>query len=607
MDSAHGRAERSRAARIHPLRHTGKWVLLSVLMGVVGGLAAIGFFELLQLTSHLLLGTVCHYHPPAPAGEATPGPPGATLPVRWLLVLMPALGGLLAGAMVFFLAPEAEGHGTDAVIDSFHRHRGRIRSQVPLVKAISSIITIGSGGSAGREGPIAQIAAGFGSVLASLLRLTDAERRTLLTSGMAAGVGAIFRSPLGGALFSVEVLYKRDFEAGALIPSLISSIVAYSVFTYRFGFGHLFSAHVAPFERPVELLFHLGLGVACAALGIVFVRVFYGMRDRFFRQLPVPNYLKPAIGGLMLGGLAWFVPEVLSGGYGFLQMAIDGHLAFRTLAVLACAKILATSFTVSSGGSGGVFAPSMVIGGMLGGAFGQAAKHFFPHLIADPNVFVLVGMGAFFAGVAKTPISSMLMVCEMTGGYQLLVPMMGAASVAYLLTGQTSIYEKQPMRMADSPAHVGDFTFNVLEELSVRDAWRPSAKVIVVREDMRMPEFRRIVAQHEESYFPVVDHHKRIVGIISLRNVHSVLFAEDLDRALVARDLMVPPVVVTLNENLHSALQKFVASGYGQIPVVDESDPTRIVGLLSHEDLIEAYNRELLRRKGQEEALKRRR
>lgn len=579
-----------------PLRHAGKWVLASALIGIVGGLAAIAFFEVLQFASGFLLGTICRYYPPAPAGESTAGASHAVAPLRWLLVLMPALGGLVAGMIVFFFAPEAEGHGTDAVIDAFHRCRGHIRRRVPLVKAIASVITIGSGGSAGREGPIAQIAAGFGSALASALRLSDAERRTFLTSGMAAGVGAIFRSPLGGALFSVEVLYKRDFEAGALIPSLISSIVAYSVFTYRFGFGQLFATHVSPFERPMELLLHLALGVVCAGMGIVFVRLFYGMRDRFFRRLPIPAYVKPAVGGLMLGGLALFLPQVLAGGYGFLQMAIDGSLTFKMLLILAIAKMVATSFTVSSGGSGGVFAPSMVIGGMIGGAFGQAAARFFPQLNPDPATFVLVGMGAFFAGVAKAPISSMLMVCEMTGGYQLLVPMMAAAAVSFLLTGQSTIYEKQLPRMADSPAHLGDFTLNVLEELAVRDALRPSPKMVVVREDLRMPQFRQIVAQHEESYFPVVDRHKQIVGIISLRNVHSVLFAEELDRALIARDLMVPPVVVTPNESLHSALQKFVTSGYGQLPVVDEQDHRHIVGLLSHEDLIEAYNRELLRR-----------
>lgn len=202
-------------------------MLASALIGIVGGLAAIAFFEVLQFASGFLLGTICRYYPPAPAGESTAGASHAVAPLRWLPVLMPALGGLVAGMIVFFFAPEAEGHGTDAVIDALHRCRAHIRRRVPLVKAIASLITIGSGGSAGREGPIAQIPAGFDSALASALRLSDAERRTFLTSGMAASAGAIFRSPLGGALFSVEVLYKRDVEAGALFLSLISSIVAW--------------------------------------------------------------------------------------------------------------------------------------------------------------------------------------------------------------------------------------------------------------------------------------------------------------------------------------------------------------------------------------------
>jgi CIC family chloride channel protein len=369
------------------------------------------------------------------------------------------------------------------------------------------------------------------------------------------------------------------------------------VFCARFGWGQLFETPEYIFNQPVELIFYVVLGLLCALTGILYINVFYGMRDKFFHKIPIPPHFKPAIGGLLLGLLGLFVPQILAGGYGFVQQAIYGELAVHYMLLFAFAKMVSTSFTVSSGGSGGVFAPSLFIGGMLGGAFGQIAESLFPGAIADPTAFVLVGMGAFFAGAAKTPISSMIMVCEMTGGYHLLVPMMAASAMSYLLTGRTSIYEKQVDTMADSPAHLGDFTMNVLEEMTVEQAYVKSPSVTVIPEDARYSSFRRAVSRSDKAYFPVVDKNKRIVGIISLRNVHSILFEEELDETIIAKDLMTPPVFTTPPENLHSALLKFISSDYGILPVVDEKDETKIIGLLAHEDLIVAYNKELVKRK----------
>jgi CIC family chloride channel protein len=583
----------------YTLSTTGRLFLASMIVGIVAGLGAILFFTLLQWLNHAVLHNLAHYHPPEPSGESSGFEIIEGELRRWILIIAPAIGGLISGILVFTFSPEAEGHGTDAVIEAFHHKRGHIRKRVPLIKTISSIITIGTGGSAGREGPIAQIGAGFASHLANLLRLKDDERRLLVVAGAAGGIGAIFRSPLGGALFSVEVLYRRDFEARALIPALVSSIVAYSIFTARFGYGFLFETPHYVFTQPVELIFYALLGLVCAAVGFFYIKVFYGLRDHFFHRMTIPPHFRPAIGGLLIGLMGFFAPHILASGYGYLQQAMDGSLTIQFMVGAVLLKIFATSFTISSGGSGGVFAPSLFIGGMLGGAFGQTLDSFFPQLLSSPNAFVLVGMGAFFAGAAKVPISSMIMVSEMTGGYQLLVPMMLASSTSYVATSKANLYEKQVNRIADSPAHMGDFTIDVLDTMVVAQAYRPLSSVPTLREDTPLRDFINLVTEHPIRYFPVVDNDK-IIGIISLDEVRSVLFEEKVSSFLIARDLMNKPTCVKPSESLKSALKKLINFNYGEIPVVDIRNERHILGILSHEDVVATYNKQIARRKQQQ-------
>jgi CIC family chloride channel protein len=353
------------------------------------------------------------------------------------------------------LAPEAEGHGTDAVIKAFHHLKGRIRRRVPLVKALASAITIGSGGSAGREGPIAQIGAGFGSALAGFLNLKDDERRVMMLAGVAGGIGSIFRAPLGAALFSAEVLYSEpDFEYLALLPGLISAITGYCIYCSYAGWGLLFDVPPIEFHQPRQLPLYALLGIVCGLVGIVYPKVFYGTRDRIFRPLPIPPWTKPAIGALLLGGIALFFPAALGMGYGYIQQAIRGSFGIRFLLLLAAAKVVATSLTISSGGSGGVFGPSLVIGGALGAAYGRAVAEFFPAMAPDPVACTMVGMVGFFAGVAKVPFASVIMVMEMTGSYGLLVPSLLVAAIAYLfMPVSIRLYENQLPSRSDSPVH----------------------------------------------------------------------------------------------------------------------------------------------------------
>jgi CIC family chloride channel protein len=426
----------------------------TVLLGVAGVAAAQLFNFLLGLSRRLFLTAIAGYRPPGlPSEGASPleviGPHGL-----WLVPVAITIGGLLVGILTTWLAPEAEGHGTDAVVRAFHHSGGALRTRVAPVKLLASALTIGSGGAAGREGPIALIAAAIGSWYATITNRGDAERRLLLLVGAAAGLSAIFRSPIGAALFVIEVLYAdMEFEASALLYATLAAIIAYAINGLFVGWGALFRVPpITTFSSPLSYGWYALLGVAAGLFATALPVVFYRTRDAF-RRLPVPPFLKPAIGALLTGLLILAFPQVIAGGYGWIQQAIDGHMALGTMAALAVAEIVALSLTVSSGGSGGVFAPSLFIGAMLGGACAALG-----HQPVAP--FVVVGMAAVFAGAAHVPIATMMMVTEMTGGYTLLVPAALAVLLSYLvqtrLSGRfkyRSIYEAQVSSRADSPAH----------------------------------------------------------------------------------------------------------------------------------------------------------
>jgi CIC family chloride channel protein len=429
-------------------------LLDTLLLGVAGGLAAQLFTWLLNLSQKLFLTTLAGYTPPGLPQEGgvlhqTIGPHGL-----WLIPLVTTLGGLISGAIVYTFAPEAEGHGTDTVVKALHWTNGRIRTRVAPLKMIASAITIGSGGSAGREGPTALITAGFACTYANLLHRTDRERRLLVLAGMAAGLSAIFRSPIGTAIFAVEVLYSGvEFESEGLLYCLLAAIVAYAVNGAFVGFQPLFQVPAQfPPTRLINYAWYTLLGLASGIVATVLPEVFYRVRDAF-HAIPIPHWIKPGIGGLLVGLMALQIPQVLAGGYGWLQQAIDGQLALTLLLVLLFAKMIALSLTVGSGGSGGVFAPSLFVGAMLGGVFAVVAHH-------PPAGMVIIGMAAVFGGAARVPIATMLMVAEMTGGYALLVPAGLAVLLSYIVqynlsrfVKYPSLYEAQVAARYDSPAH----------------------------------------------------------------------------------------------------------------------------------------------------------
>ncbi len=581
-------------SRISPGPYEGsghlRWPLMSIAVGVVSGLGAIFFEQMLRLVLHFVL------HLPTGYMEPVKGAAPATVARlasahSWLFLLIPALGGLLSGMIVFFIAPETAGDGTDAMIESFHHRGGYTRKRVPFIKTLASVITIGSGGSAGKEGPISQIGAGFGSIMATFLKLRHRDRRILVLAGAAGGLGAIFHAPLGCALFAPEVLYREtEFEFEAILPCIVSAIVASSIFDKYFGRAALFFPGPVDFKL-VELLPYAIFAIVCALVGYLYVKVFYDVaRDRIFTKIPIPNFLKPALGGLLVGAIALWLPQVMDGGYGWIQAAMEGKIFWGTMFLLALMKIVATSSTLQSGGSGGVFGPSVFMGAMLGGAFGFLGHQVAPGWVIHPNSFVLVGIGGFFAGVAKVPVAAIIMACEMCASYTLLVPLMLVSSISYLLLGKVSLYDKQVATRLASPAHVTEFARGLLERMHVEDVVKPQP-VVVVGEKMPLEELIEVMANSPQVYFPVVDLRSKVTGILSVNDIRELMFEESVHHLIVAKDVATPNVVTVFGQDsLQEALDKMARINVDELPVVKENAPDEIIAMISKRDIIGYYH-----------------
>lgn len=601
------------------LQSTGKWFGLSALIGACAGLGAIGFFALGQVISHYLFVIPTGFPASEAAGEARwfHTPPAELQP--WMLLIIMALGGLASGLLVYIWAPEAEGHGTDAAIDAFHNKQGRIRARIPIIKTLASAITLGTGGSAGREGPIAQIGAGVGSLVASFLKLSARDRRILMAAGMGAGVGAIFRAPLAGALFAGEILYRdADLEADVIVPTAVSSTVAYSVFSLflppELSFVPLFGREVGfDVTSPLELLPYTFLALVLVLAGMIYVKTFYGTRE-LFQRLPILPHFKPMLGAVLAGviGLMTFSlfqsnPDslaVLGNGYGTLQKALDASetLGIGLLIAVALLKILTTSLTISSGGSGGVFGPSMVIGGLLGTAVGRLFHWWLPELVTQPKAFAIVGMAGFFAGVARAPFSTIIMVSEMTGDYHLLLPTLWVATLCFLLGHRYTLYEKQVPSRLDSPAHRGDFLIDVLEGMRVEDVYQKGIRLKTFHEAATLDEIVHEIPRTQQRYFPVVDDHNRVTGIFSTDDVRSYLHNDLLWQVANARDVMNQNVVtVAPQDDLNTALTRFTALNVDELPVMDPQNPGELKGMLRRKETIAAYNRKRLEHQKQVE------
>ncbi|MDB4979705.1 MAG: Chloride channel protein [Myxococcales bacterium] len=524
------------------LRIVGRTLLHAALVGLAAGLMGAAFFVALELIQKYVLEALAGYRVLRASGETFLPPLDAGRPFRpWVLLLLPAVGALGAG-LISQLAPETRGGGGDAMITAFHKHGGVIRRRVAGVKALASLFTLGTGGAGGREGPTMQIGGALGSWVGRILGVSTSERRILMVAGVAGGIAAVFRTPLGAALLAVEVLYRDDFESDALVPAVLASVTAYSVVISIFGESTLF-AHPGRFPFIIKHLWLYGLlAILVTMLASLFVSSLRTVQ-RASAALAVPAWAKPALGGLALGIFA--VPIVLfvgwrlaqpgqgvglfGGGYGAVQVAItgaswlpSGWSGASLLLFLCFAKIVASSLTIGSGGSAGDFAPSLVIGGLFGGAFGRVAQMLTGDPRIDPGAFALVAMGTFYGGVAHAPLSSLVLVCELAGSYDLLVPLMLAEGIAFVALRKTSLYHAQMPTRRESPAHHTP-TLDLLESTRVAEVMRQVsmsgipvvAPDLVVRPDDDLRTATQTLLTNKLREIPVVDPQTgQIVGLL---------------------------------------------------------------------------------------------
>jgi len=498
----------------------------------------------------------------------------------WLILPVICFGALLSGILVYTFAPEAEGHGTDAAIKAFHGE-GRVRWRIPILKAVASILTMSTGGSAGREGPTAQMSAGFGSIAADILGLSARERRIALATGIGAGIGTIFKAPLGGAILAAEILYIRD-------PAFLASVIGYSIFSSVEGFDPIFSTDGTTWSITQIPLFIL-LGLICAFIGLLYIRTFYGTRDvfnRFYTKHHIPNHFKPLGGAFLIGviviALAHISPEALllalgsiGTGYGFLQLELYTMLPLCVLLFLPFLKILTTSLTIGSGGSGGVFAPGLAIGGATGGAMGTVLNMIMPTVVPVSSipVFVIVGMIALFGAIANAPIAVMIMVIEMTGDFSLLIPAMGAVAISGVLTGENTIFIEQVLTKAQSRAHRGEYNIEILEEIQAMDVMVKRDKLITLSPD---DPCSRVMSLIDETWHTVGD-------IRHLKETDSL--------AKPIRECMTTSVLtITPETTLEIALTIMIDNDIHHIPVVDKDKPDCLVGFITSTNILRAYS-----------------
>ena len=551
-------------------------VLLALAIGIGSGLGAYGFRWLIGFVQHLFWDR---------GASLLPWTPLAT-------VLIPAAGGALVGPIVYCFAREAKGHGVPEVMLAIAQQDGRIRPRVVFVKALASAICIGSGGSAGREGPIVQIGSALGSSLGQTLGLPAGLLRTVLAAGAAGGIAATFNAPIAGVFFSLEVLL-REFSARAFSVLVIASVTATVISRALLGNAPAFVVPPYELKSPWELLFYALLGVLAALVARGFIRLLYRCED-LFDAWPIPEYLKPVVGGLGVGLIGIGLPQIFGVGYETVEQVLQGPISSWLLAPLVVGKAVATSLTLGSGGSGGVFSPSLFMGAALGRGVGEAFQWLSPGLTAAPGAYALVGMAAVFTGAAHAPITSILILFEMSGDYRIILPLMTAVVistlVSHVLSHETIYTIKLRRRGIDILAPPRP---DPLARVRVAEVMRRS--VVTLNADLPFRAVLDHIRTHPYTSVPVVDGDGKLEGVLGYSELRETLSAERPPEALTARDLMrTPPPVCYPDDTLTEVAEKFRLADVGRLPVVAPDDPGTVLGVISHTDVLGAYEQLVL-------------
>lgn len=556
--------------------------ILAVIVGLAGGLGAVGFRHLINFFQTFSYGS---------SEELLQ----VVLKLPWhQKIWVPAVGGLVVGPLVYFFAREAKGHGVPEVMEAVALRGGVIRKRIVLIKTLVSAVCIGTGGSVGREGPIVQIGSAVGSSIGQLLKVSGDRMRTLVGCGAAAGIAATFNAPIAGSMFALEVVLG-DFGLATFSPIVISSVVATAISRHFLGDVPAFIVPAYDLVSAWELPLYIALGLFCAVVGVAFTRILYFFEDAF-DEIKFPEYLKAVIGGLILGAGALLAPEVLGVGYGAIDLALMQRIAWWMMLVLVVCKILATSITIGSGGSGGIFAPSLFMGAMAGGFFGYVVHALFPEVTASPGAYCIVGMGAVVSATTHGPMAAMLILFEMTGDYKIILPLMLSCIIGTITAGQLcrdSIYTLKLSRRGVDIREGKEVS--ILRSLYVKDVM--NSNVETMPEGLSLASMKEIISKSKYNSFPVLDSQKRLCGILSFNDYHEALHDEDLTNLVVAKDLCTSNVVtVSSNDNLYTALEKISRRDFSTLPVVSANDPHDLVGIVTRRDIIGTYEKAVLKK-----------
>ncbi len=572
-------------SRLHRFRATEHafMVIVAVVIGVVGGLGAVGIQFSIKFFQKIFWGS---WQPDLVYLK--------TLPVL-VKIGVPTGGGLLVGLIVYYVAREAKGHGVPEVMEAIALKNGIIRPRVVIAKLFASAICIGSGGSVGREGPVIQIGSSIGSTVGQFLGVTAQRVKIFVACGAAAGIAAAFNAPIAGALFSVEIILG-DFGVAQFSPIVISSVMATVVSRHFLGDFPAFEVPHYHLVSAFELIPYAVLGLLAGLVSLLFIKVLYFLED-YFEELRINDILKTVIGGFLIGVMGLAVPYIYGVGYNTMNMALHGQLSWFLMFGLIFVKILATSLSLGSGGSGGVFAPSLFIGTMTGGFFGYLVHAVAPGYTATSGAYSLVGMGAVVAGATHAPITAILIIFELTNEYKIILPLMISTIIATLLTTKLqkeSIYTLKLIRRGIDLFKGREA--NLLRSLKV--AGFVDHQPVIIPPQLKFMALLDLVADRPNTQFYVVDAKQKFLGSVSLQEVRKALAdRDDVADLLIAMDLVNPDIPrVKPEDDLDMVMKLFGMYDYDELPVVDSQNPELVIGSIKHKEVIEAYNREVMKR-----------
>jgi len=556
--------------------------VLALIVGLAGGFGAVGFRHLINFFQNIFYGSDGNLL------EIIPLIPW----FQW--IWLPALGGLIVGPMVYFLAREAKGHGVPEVMEAVALKGGRIRKRIVAIKSLASAICIGTGGSVGREGPIVQIGSAIGSTIGQALKVSADRMRTLAGCGAAAGVAATFNAPIAGSMFALEIILG-DFGLATFSPIVISSVTATAVSRHFLGDTPAFIVPAYELISVWEFPLYVVLGGLCALTGRAFIALLYRVED-IFEALKFPDYLKAFVGGMILGMIGFFFPHVLGVGYGAIDLSLTQMISWWLMLLLIVLKMLSTSITIGSGGSGGIFAPSLFIGAMAGGFFGSMVHTAFPDLTASPGAYSIVGMGAVVSATTHGPLTAILMLFEMTGDYKIILPLMITCIISSTAIRQLSTESIYTLKLTRKGINIkAGKEVNILKSIVVKDVMNVEPET--VPEGFGMRNLADKISKSKNNSFPVVNDQKEITGVLSFLDYHDAVFDEYLRDLVVVKDLATSHVVtVSIDDNLYNALEKISIHDFSFLPVVSGNDNAKLLGILTRRDIIGAYNKALIKK-----------